>query len=404
LPVRGIVEMRISSALSTAKDPILSTIAKVRKYDLSGASRRTFIPILHHAVDVLDILRSRRTGVSLEELHFSCGVPKTSIYRILQTLVHRGYVVQGDRGLFYLEPGSPKKPRFAILRSSTDDLTGQFIYASLKKAAEMYGIHLTLMDLPSSQTSNPNLLCCIVRQKVDLVVFLRCCREDAVGVADKCAATGLPMISVDVPQPHSYYIGVDDYRSGYDGGMLLADHALHHWDGNVDTVLALDPNDPCGPAHGRVVGAWNGLRAKLPGIPNHVFTRISSNLTSQLNPRAWTALFDARQHGAKVLLLSAGSSNSLSVLDWSQTRDARKGIALGFVCCDTPAQTLDLSAYRSPYLVGTTASRTSDYGAAIVENGIAILNRRPTKPYRFIQHELTYKASASPAITCSAAS
>lgn len=59
--------------------------------------RLYLIPILSKALDVLELLEKTSGPISLEEVYQQTNVSKTSVYRILKTLVHRGYVAQGDR-------------------------------------------------------------------------------------------------------------------------------------------------------------------------------------------------------------------------------------------------------------------------------------------------------------------
>ncbi len=55
--------------------------------------------ILAKALDVIELLEESHAPVSLEDVFQRTKISKTSVYRILKTLVHRGYVAQAQNGL-----------------------------------------------------------------------------------------------------------------------------------------------------------------------------------------------------------------------------------------------------------------------------------------------------------------
>ena len=52
--------------------------------------RLYLIPILSKALDVLELLEQQNAPVALEDVFQKTNISKTSVYRILKTLVHRG--------------------------------------------------------------------------------------------------------------------------------------------------------------------------------------------------------------------------------------------------------------------------------------------------------------------------
>ena len=67
------------------------------------ATKRLYlIPILSKALDILELLQARKSPMALEEVYQSTRFSKTSVYRILQTLAHRGYVAKTSDGLYRL--------------------------------------------------------------------------------------------------------------------------------------------------------------------------------------------------------------------------------------------------------------------------------------------------------------
>src|ERR1035441_6979949 len=64
--------------------------------------RLYLIPILSKALDVIELLEQHNTPLTLEDVYQKTEISKTSVYRILKTLVHRGYVAQGQNGQYRL--------------------------------------------------------------------------------------------------------------------------------------------------------------------------------------------------------------------------------------------------------------------------------------------------------------
>ncbi len=75
--------------------------------------RLYLIPILSKALDVIELLEENNSQVSLEDVFQKTQISKTSVYRILKTLVHRGYVAQTQNGLYRLV-SRPRRLRFGF--------------------------------------------------------------------------------------------------------------------------------------------------------------------------------------------------------------------------------------------------------------------------------------------------
>ena len=60
--------------------------------------RLYLIPILSKALDILELLEAEKKPLTLELIYQRSAISKTSVYRILKTFVHRGYVAQTQDG------------------------------------------------------------------------------------------------------------------------------------------------------------------------------------------------------------------------------------------------------------------------------------------------------------------
>jgi ribose transport system substrate-binding protein len=78
------------------------------------------VPVLMHALDVLEFLRGCDIPVKPDEISNATGVSRTTTYRILHTFVRRGYVAQDPGGKFsFLSP-----PAKTIISSQTESGSG----------------------------------------------------------------------------------------------------------------------------------------------------------------------------------------------------------------------------------------------------------------------------------------
>ena len=63
-------------------------------------SRFYVVPVLMRTLDILELLCESNIPLKSTEVSIATGVPQTTTYRILRTLVHRGYVAQDLEGRF----------------------------------------------------------------------------------------------------------------------------------------------------------------------------------------------------------------------------------------------------------------------------------------------------------------
>ena len=79
----------------------------------SAPKRLYLIPVLSKALDILELLQNEHGPLSLEAIYQRTNISKTTVYRVLKTFVHRGYLAQSQDGLYRLMT-RPKKARFGF--------------------------------------------------------------------------------------------------------------------------------------------------------------------------------------------------------------------------------------------------------------------------------------------------
>ena len=65
-------------------------------------NRLYVVPVLMSSLDILEFLSRTEVPLKMNEISDATGVPLTTTYRILQTLVHRGYLAHDAEGRYSL--------------------------------------------------------------------------------------------------------------------------------------------------------------------------------------------------------------------------------------------------------------------------------------------------------------
>ena len=135
----------------------------------SKIKRLYLIPILSKANDVLELLEEINNPISLEDVYKKTNISKTSIYRILKTFAHRGYVAQTQNGLYRLV-SRPRRLRFGFALQSGDLPFSQAVGQSVMTAAAASGVEILQLDNrfdPEVALKNAEQF---VAERVDLVL------------------------------------------------------------------------------------------------------------------------------------------------------------------------------------------------------------------------------------------
>ncbi|HTY82811.1 MAG TPA: helix-turn-helix domain-containing protein, partial [Silvibacterium sp.] len=175
--------------------------------------RLYLIPILSKALDILELLEGEKKALTLESIYQRLAISKTSVYRILKTFVHRGYVAQTQDGAYRLV-SRPKKMRFGFAGQSAELPFSEAVTRSLKAAASSSGVELVIRDNrydAETAIKNANEF---VAEGVDLIIEFQIEERVAPAIAHIISKAGIPLIAIDIPHPHATYFGVDNYQVG----------------------------------------------------------------------------------------------------------------------------------------------------------------------------------------------
>lgn len=348
------------------------------------------VPAVSKVFDILELLEREKASLSLEQIYQKVKSPKTTIYRLLKTCVHRGYVAQGPDGLYRLT-SQPKKKCFGFAAQSSDMPFSEIVTTSLKTAAARSGVELLVLDNhydPEIAVRNADRF---VQERVDLVIEFQIEQGVAALISDKMAVAGIPLVAVDMPHPHATYFGADNYRLGSTAGEALARHAIKHWKSKVAWVLGLDMEQAGAFVQNRTTGAFNGIRTMLPDLAIESFVRMDSR---GLRDKGYKLVLEFLQRHPKdrgILIAAHNDTVALGALQAVRELQQEQNVAIAGQDCIAEAIE-EMGKPGSPLIVSIEHSAES-YGERLISLGLNILRGQAVPPYNFTEHKLVTQES-----------
>ena len=341
------------------------------------------IPILSKALDVLELLQAESAPLTLETIYKRTKFSKTSIYRILKTFVHRGYLAQlGDGSYRHLS--RHRKLSFGFGSQSGKMPFSVAVEKSLRAAASEAGIDLLVLDNEYDGRRAIANAEEFVEGGVDLVIEFQVDQAAAPIIADKIAAAGIPLIAVDIPHPHAIFFGVDNYRCGMDAGNELAEQVQARWKGKVDWVLGLDLARAGPLVQARVTGAFEALRIALPGLQPEQLIRIDTEGLRERSCDTVSAFLEEHPQSQRIVIVAANDMGALGAIDAAKKRKRQRQVLV--VGQDAIEEMLrELERTGTP-MVATVSHNADQYGRQLVHLGVSLLRGEHVAPYNYAEH------------------
>lgn len=347
--------------------------------------RLYLIPILSKALDVLELLEKQNGPIALEEVYQQTHISKTSVYRILKTLVHRGYVAQSQSGEYRLV-SRPRRLRFGFAAQSAEMPFSVAVASSIASAAAAAGVELLQLDNrydPDVAVRNAEEF---VRQRVDLVLEFQVEEYVAPHVAHIFKKAEIPLVAIDVPHPNATYFGVDNFEVGYEAGVLLAHYARNQWKGKADWVLGIGFSEAGSFVQSRITGAFEGIRGRLEQIPSERFLRLEGRGMRQASALAVAEFLRNNRKGQRILVAASTDSSALGVLD--AARQAGREQEFAIVGQDCIPEVLDEMRGGKSAIIGSISHGAETYGPRLIQLGIALLRGHIVPPYNYVRHHV----------------
>lgn len=347
--------------------------------------RLYLIPILSKGLDVLETLEQVHGPVSLEDVYKKTRISKTSVYRILKTFVHRGYVAQTQDGQYRLV-ARPRRLCFGFAVQSADLPFSQAVSRSVTAAAASSGVELLLLDNRFDTETAVQNARKFVEKRVDLVLEFQA--EESVGphVANILKNADIPLIAIDVPHPNATYFGVDNFQCGMEAGTVLANHATRKWKGRADWVLGVGFSEAGSFVQSRITGAFEAVKQRLHELSPEIFVQIDGRGSRNPSRLAVGKFLQGNPESKRILIAAATDSSALGALDAARQLGRERHIAV--VGQDCIPDALDEMRSANSALIGSISHESETYGPRLIQLGISVLRGYAIPPYNYVRHKV----------------
>lgn len=345
--------------------------------------RLYLIPILSKALDVIELFERDHAALTLEDVYQQTNISKTSVYRILKTLVHRGYLAQTQNGQYRLV-SRPRRLHFGFAVQSADLPFSMALSQSVNAAAAAAGVELSILDNQFDPDVAVRNAAEFVAKRVDLVLEFQVEEAVAPRVAHILKKADIPLVAIDVPHPNATYFGADNFEVGYEAGAMLAQHALRHWKGRADRVLGVGFSEAGSFVQSRISGAFDGIRERLPSLDAAQFEQIDGRGMREASRMAMLAYLRNSGTAQQTLVAAATDSSALGVLDAIRETGSEENFAI--VGQDCIPEVLDELRKGTSAIIGSISHEAESYGPRLIQLGIAILRGYTVPPYNYAHH------------------
>lgn len=338
------------------------------------------------ACEVLKAFRHLGEELQLAEVMDRTGLPKTTTFRLLRTLIHGGLIERANAGVYRNSFGPITARPFRIGFASQGDTEFALeVTKSVETVASREHVQLvTLNNRYSAREAlrNADLL---IREHVDLVLEFQTYERVASVIASKFLAANTPVIAIEVPHPGATYFGADNYKAGLIGGKALGRWARENWNGQVDQLVLVALPIAGSLLELRLVGMVDGLRSELPKILETplarlngcgTFEQVLNEMRQFLRRRGLRRTLvgtvnDVCAMAALRAFAEAGASHQCAVIGQNALREARAEL-------------------RRPgsRLVGSVAYFPERYGEELIPMALNILQKKPVPSAVFVKHQL----------------
>jgi ribose transport system substrate-binding protein len=331
----------------------------------------------------------RREGevLVLADLMDRTRLPKTTVFRLLQSLVQGGLVEKAGRGEYrsLVKLAQPRSIRLGFAAQTDSEFSRAVTDGLTHAAAANDGVQLITVNNRYSAREALRNAELLIRDRVDLVLEFQTYQRVAPIVASKFLDANIPVIAMEIPHPGATYFGANNYQAGQIAGKALGHWAKENWQGQVEQIVLLELPIAGPLLELRMTGFLDGLREELSNLDRLPVARLDGKGTlAQVLGKVRKYL-----HRITAKRTLVGCVNDLCAV--AAVR-AFEEIGRGQYCA-VVGQNGTLNArqeLRRPgtRLVGSVAYFPERYGEELVKLALAILQGKPVPQAVFVKHRL----------------
>jgi ribose transport system substrate-binding protein len=347
---------------------------------------RSYANAVVRACHVLKAFQREGESLALSDLVQSTSLSKTTVFRLLQSLIRGGLVERVSKGVYSSRVRPLVSRTFRLgYAAQTDSEFCREVTASLERAAAREKVHLITVNNRYSAREALRNADLLIRERVDLIMEFQTYERVAPIIAAKFVEANIPVIAIEVPHPNATFFGANNYQAGLIAGRALGRWAKQNWHGEVERVLLMELSIAGPLPQLRITGIMEGLRAELPAIVNTPVTHLDGkgDFDQILDV---VRRFLRRSKMARTLVGGVNDICSLAALRaFEEAGAGHLCAAVGQNAIGAARQELRRPGTR---LIGSVAYFPERYGDELIPLCLDILQNKPTPPAVFVKHQL----------------
>jgi ribose transport system substrate-binding protein len=236
---------------------------------------RSYANAVVRACDVLKAFRHESETVGLSELVDRTGLSKTTVFRLLQSLVRGELVERVGKGIYTSRVRPLVNRTFRLgFAAQTDSEFCREVTIGLERAAVRQNVHLITVNNRYSAREALRNADLLIHENVSLVFEYQTYEKVAPIISSRFISANIPVIAIEIPHPGATYFGANNYQAGLIGGRALGRWANQNWRGQVEQVLLLELPIAGALPQLRISGTMEALRKEIPGLGNIPITHL----------------------------------------------------------------------------------------------------------------------------------
>ncbi|HEX4155139.1 MAG TPA: substrate-binding domain-containing protein [Acidobacteriaceae bacterium] len=337
------------------------------------------------ACEVLKAFHFRGEELCLGDVTERTGLPKTTAFRLLRTLIHGGLLERGSSGVYRncYDPISSKPFRIGFASQGGAPFA-QEVLRSIQHVASRENVQLITVDNRYSAREALRNADLLIKENVDLVLEFQTYERVASVVASKFLEANTPVIAIEVPHPGATYFGANNYKAGLIAGRALGRWARDNWKGRPDQVLLLELPIAGSLVELRITGFVDGLCSEMPEMVNVPAVHLNGRGDFEQVLQTMRQ-FLRRSRARRTLIGTVNDVCALAALRAYEEIGASDKIALASQNC-IPEIRNELRRPGSP-LIGSVAYFPERYGNEIIPLALGILRKNMPVSTVFVKHQ-----------------
>lgn len=345
-----------------------------------------WVPIVAKTLDLLDCLSGANEALTLEEIIKQTGIPHTTAYRILHTLVVRDYLIQSNRK--YRLNRLRKRLKIGFANLSKRICLAVEIQRSLEKAASTAGIDLMIWDNDRNADTAIRNAEEMARAKLDLAIEFQLFEHVAPVISDILSRSGVPLISLVNPHHGTLYFGVNNYRAGFTAGLALASYALKHWKSAPNALVLLESPRAGRTVQSRLVGVLRGIQERIGPLPEKAIYHLDGGGDNATSEKVLADFLQAKSRD-KILVAAINDESAIGAV--KAAGRARKNMEIAIVGHGGSTEILDLIADSGSRCIGTVSFHAERYGEELLRFALPIVHGKSAAAAHYVAHEFVDK-------------